>query len=390
MCAIKLGEKGVKALVLEGQDRPARKLLMTGGGRCNITNAVVQENDFGTQCPRIIRHVLQTFPSKEAVFFFEHRGIDLVLEEDGKYFTADGRASQVVDALLSAAEAVGTRILCGHRVDGVRFVDGLFIVKVLGKEFKAKNIVVTTGGLSYPETGSTGMGFAIAKEFGHKIMPPIPALVSLGTDDKAYSMLAGLTLSVGLSLWSGGKKISASEGSFLFTHTGFSGPVVMDMSRDWQKAPADKRLLVDFAPVFPAGEVELRLMDDTSRLGAMARLGEIIPKRLAGFLVARARVDVEHPANLLKRGERKYLVSLIKEHPLSISGTAGFHKAEVTSGGVDFNELKGAALESKFQPGLFFAGEVLDVDGRVGGFNLQWAWASGAASAQGILRGGTC
>ena len=390
MCAIKLGEKGVKALVLEGQDYPGRKLLMTGGGRCNITNAVVKENDYGTHCPRIVRHVLQTFPSKEAVFFFTHRGVELVLEEDGKYFTADGRASQVVDALVNGAEGVGAKIFCKHRVDGVRFSDGRFVLKVLGQEFQAKNIVVTTGGLSYPETGSNGAGFAMAKGFGHKIMTPIPALVPLLTDDKTYGMLSGLTLPVGLSLWSGGKKISAREGSFLFTHVGFSGPVVMDISRDWQKALDDRRLLVDFAPVIPLGEIEARLMDDASRLGVVARLGEMIPKRLAGFLAARAGVDLDNPIHPLTRDGRKRLVSLIKEHPLPVSGTAGFHKAEVTSGGVDLNELKGAMLESKLQPGLFFAGEVLDVDGRVGGFNLQWVWASGVAAAQGILRRGIC
>ncbi|MBF0123000.1 MAG: NAD(P)/FAD-dependent oxidoreductase [Candidatus Omnitrophica bacterium] len=386
MCAIKLGEKGVKALVLEGQGRPARKLLMTGGGRCNITNAVVKENDYGTQCHRIVRHVLRTFSPKDVVFFFEHRGIDLVLEEDGKYFTADGRASKVVDVLVNVAEAVGAKILCGHRVESVSFFDGCFILKAAGQEFRARNIVVTTGGLSYPETGSNGAGFAIAKGFGHKIITTIPALVPLLTDDKTYSTLSGLTLSAGLSLWSSGRKMSVYEGSFLFTHVGFSGPVVMDMSRDFQKAPADKRLAADFAPVIPEGEIEARLMDHTSRLGVIARLGEMIPKRLAGFLALRAKVDTEGPANLLKRGERQYLLSLIKEHPLPISGTAGFHKAEATSGGVDLNELQGASLESKLQPGLFFAGEVLDVDGRVGGFNLQWAWASGVAAAQGILR----
>lgn len=386
MCAVRLGERGVRTIVLEGQDRPARKLLVTGGGRCNITNAVVRDSDYATGCPRILRHVLKTFPSEKAVSFFAGKGVKLAAEEDGKYFVASGRAGDVAGMLVTAVEEVGGRILCRQRVDRVRFCEGLFVVETSGAAFQVRNVVVTTGGLSYPTTGSDGAGFEIAKNFGHTILPTLPALVPFLTNDRAYAALAGLTIPAAVSVWSGEKKISGREGSFLFTHTGFSGPVILDISRDWQGASGNRRLMVDFAPGVPADTLEARLADDDSRAVLITRLGEIIPRRLANFLVARAGIDPGISVHSFRRAERRRLGAMVKEHQIPVSGTAGFGKAEVTSGGVDLNELQGASLESKLQPGLFFAGEVLDVDGRVGGFNLQWAWASGVSAADGLVR----
>ncbi|NLE64585.1 MAG: aminoacetone oxidase family FAD-binding enzyme [Elusimicrobia bacterium] len=386
IAAAELGGKDRRVLVLEGQKRPARKLLITGGGRCNLTNASVGAEDYTTRDPRTLRHVLQVFPPQKAVSFFERAGVALVCEEDGKYFTADGRAGQIVDALMNAAVGAGARVLCEAPVLDISFQAGIFHVRAGAGVFSARAVLVGTGGLSYPSTGSTGAGFEIARRFGHTLVAPAPGLVPLLTRDKAYAMLAGLTLSVRLSLWSGGKKTGERSGSFLFTHEGFSGPVALEMGGDWERASRDRKVTADLVPAIPSDEIERVLMDDASRAGIFARLSGVIPRRLAGFLVEQARINVEGPANLLRREDRKRVLGLLKEQDLSVRATAGFDKAEITTGGVDLRELHGATLESRKQSGLFFAGEVLDVAGRVGGFNLQWAWASGVAAAQGILR----
>jgi predicted Rossmann fold flavoprotein len=386
MCAARL--EGRSVLVLDGKERPARKLLITGGGRCNLTNSRVTEKDFATHCPRVLRHVLRVFPSKEVAAYFEGRGIAFTIDEAGQYFTADGRAGLVVDALITGAREAGAEVRCGARVAGIAFEEGLFRVWGEGFTVMGRNVVVATGGLSYPATGSDGAGFVIARQFGHTLIATAPALTPFLTDNAVYQTLAGLTLPVRLTLWDHGRKEREQEGAFLFTHTGFSGPLALDMSRHWLAASEKKRLVADFAPSFTEEKFEALLMDDAQMSGAGLRLTALFPKRLAAFLMERAGVDNSKPAQALKREERKRLVAAVKAHELPVTGTMGYDKAEATSGGVDLNEMNGAALESRFQPGLFFAGEVLDVDGRVGGFNLQWAWASAAAVAQAIIKKG--
>lgn len=388
MCALRLGEAGIRALVLEGQSRPARKLVITGGGRCNLTNVLACPNDYGTSSPRILKHVLKTVSPKDVMAFFRQQGISLVEEEGGKIFTADGRASRVAAELERAALSAGARILCGQKVEEAFFREDVFCIKAAGRKFRARRLVIATGGLSYPSTGSTGDGFRFAKAFGHKIRPTLPALAPLVTPDKSYASLAGISLPVRLVLFSGGKKTATSEGGFLFTHQGFSGPAVLDISRDWQKGGPQKRLLADFLPQISVDELEKRLMEKGARSGMVSLLGECLPKRLAVFIAGKAGIDPHQPAGLLRRDDRRRFLGQLKEHLLAVSVTAGFSRAEVTCGGVDMGELKGASLESRLQSGLFFAGEVLDVDGRVGGYNLQWAWASAAAVAQGVLRSG--
>jgi predicted Rossmann fold flavoprotein len=380
MAAQEAGRQGLRVVVLEGQSSPGAKILLSGGGRCNVTNAVVSEKDFNSGCPRTVRHVLEHFSPEEAVRFFEARSVALQLEEDGKYFSSAGDANVVLRALLKAADSSGARIAYQRRVQNVGYQDGLFHVAGNGFAMQGCSLLVATGGLSYPATGSDGFGHVLAKQFGHRINPVFPALTPLKTNDALWKSLAGIAVPVRLTLWAGGRKVVEKQGSLLFTHEGFSGPVVLDMSRHWGafQMEKDAGILVDFLPQSPQLHFRRRHLKNV--------FAEALPQRLVEALLKITEINGTKQYFDLRANQREALDKILRACPLPISGVMGWGKAEVTAGGVDLEELKGASLESKLQPGLFFAGEVLDVDGRVGGFNLHWAWASGIAAASGVLR----
>jgi hypothetical protein len=380
MAAQAAGRAGLSVLILEGQAAAGAKILLSGGGRCNATNAVVTDKDFNSGCPRTLKHVLEHFPPDKAVRFFEERGAVLKLEEDGKYFSSAGDAGVVLRALLRAAEDAGARIEYQRRVQNVRCQDSLFHVAGNGFALEARSLLIATGGLSYPATGSDGFGHALAKQFGHKIVPLFPALTSFKTNDALWRSLSGMAVPVRLTLWAGGRKVIEKQGPLLFTHEGFSGPVVLDMSRHWGVVQMEKDagITVDFLPQDPELHFKRRHLKNA--------FAEVLPQRLVDVLLRKTQINGVKQYFNLRSAQRDVLEKILRSCPLPISGVMGWGKAEATSGGVDLNELKGASLESKLQPGLFFAGEVLDVDGRVGGFNLHWAWASGIAAASGVLK----
>lgn len=380
MAAQEAARFGLSVLVLEGKPSAGGKILLSGGGRCNATNAVVTEKDFNSGCPRTVRHVLEHFPPDKAVRFFEERGAPLKLEEDGKYFSSAGDAGVILRALLRAAEDAGAWIEYQRRVESVRCHDGLF--RVAGNRFasEGRSLLIATGGLSYPATGSDGFGHALAKQFGHRIVPLIPALTSFKTNDALWRSLSGMAVPVRLTLWAGGRKVIEKEGPLLFTHEGFSGPVVLDMSRHWGVAQMEKDvgITIDFLPQGPELHFKRRHLKNA--------FAEVLPQRLVEVLLKKTQINGTKQYFNMRAAQRDMLDKILRSCPLPVSGVMGWGKAEVTAGGVDLNELKGASLESKPQSGLFFTGEVLDVDGRVGGFNLHWAWASGVAAASGVLK----
>jgi predicted Rossmann fold flavoprotein len=380
MSAQEAGRQGLRVLVLDGQSSPGAKILLSGGGRCNVTNREVTEKDFNSGCPRTVRHVLEHFSPDEAVRFFEERGALLKLEEDGKYGASAGDASMVLRALLRAADGSGARIEYQRRVQSVRYENGMFLVAGNGFALEGRALLVATGGLSCPSTGSDGFGHALAKQFGHRIVPLFPALTALKTNDVLWKSLAGIAVPARLALWANGRKVIEKQGSLLFTHEGFSGPVVLDMSRHWGAVQKEKdaAIVVDFLPQGSELHYKRRHLKNA--------LGEALPLRLVEVLLRKAEINGAKQYFDLRAAQRDILEKILRSCSLSISGVMGWGQAEATAGGVDLKELKGASLESKLQPGLFFAGEVLDVDGRVGGFNLHWAWASGMAAASGVLK----
>ena len=359
------------------------KILVAGGGRCNVTHHRVDERDYAGSTPAAIRKVLRRFDVAEVVEFFAKAGVELKREETGKLFPVSDSARSVLAALLREAADVGVELVHPARVEAIEppgaSPRGGFRVTTTAGAVEARRLVLATGGRSLPKSGSDGSGFALAASLGHTLTEPIlPALVPLVLADGHFiRSLSGLTVPTRLTLTSAtGKRLATSEGSTLCTHQGLSGPAVLDISRHYllaRHADAGMRLVINWLPQLAADELDVSLRDARSR-GAVAVLRPYLPERLARQLCEEAGCP---SAGDIPKESRRRLVRLICEMPLPVVGDRGFSTAEATAGGVPLSEVRLETMESRLCPGLHFAGEVLDVDGRIGGFNFQWAWASG-------------
>ena len=390
MAAIPCAEGKLSTLVLDGSETIGAKLLISGGGRCNVTNRKVSEKDYQTGQPRTVRNVLRAFPPERTLSFFKDLGVELVLEEGTKYFPKEQSAKAVLQALLQASRRSGVVIEQRKKVKTISKERGIFRVAGAGFEYLAKKLVIATGGLSYPGTGSDGSGFLLAKSLGHTIVPTTPALTPLITDDPGWKNLAGITLPVGFSIMVDGKKSACSQGAMLFTHVGFSGPAVLDISGPWLRCDAkQKKLVVNFLPACR----EVDVVAEFARWVVVhpdrswkRTLAQYFPERLVEVLLGKGGIDPKKRLDQISKKERELFLRLLFQLPVKVTGAQGYEKAEATAGGVDLREVDQKTLESNLCPGLFFAGEVLDVDGRIGGFNFQWAWASGTVVGRAILR----
>lgn len=388
MAAITCAREGVRVLLLDAKETIGAKILISGGGRCNISSLKAEEKDYRTGAPRTVRNILRAFPSNRTLDFFKELGVDMVLEEKTKYFPKAQSAKFVLQALVRAAEDAGVVVAKGKRVRTVSFRDGRFQITGSDFTYAAQAVVIATGGLSYPETGSDGSGYALASSFGHSIVPTAPALAPLMTNDSDWTGLAGITLPVKLSIVTNGKSVAQSHGPLLLTHTGFSGPAVLDISGSWMRCEEeDKKLIGDFLP--DLGEAALLASLEKNAAEHSSRtwkrvLALYLPERLAEVLLKKSGIDPKARFDQIPKKEKNAFFRSLFHWPLPVAGAFGYEKAEVTSGGVDLNEVDAKTLESKRCPGLFFAGEILDVDGRIGGFNFQWAWASGAVAGRSI------
>lgn len=390
MTAITAKRAGVpNVLLLDSKEKIGAKILMSGGTRCNLTNENVTEKDFNTEQKNILKSVLQFFPSSKAINFFQELGIQVVKEDGGKFFPDTHSGRTVLDALQKEVERLGIDLESPRKVTKLEWNEDLFKISGEGFEFKSKNVVLTTGGLSYPTSGSDGSGYAFASSFGHTLIETIPALTPLLSQDRDLQELSGLTLDAHLILWVQNKKAEEYTGSFLFTHSGYSGPVVLNISRHWIRAKKEPgtRITASFIPQIKEEVFQPRLMDQIQRKPnrpVKGFLTEFIAGRLAETLMKKAGIPDDTLFNELKRENRERLLTLLFRCDLGVTGAAGYQKAEVTAGGVPLSEVQRRTLESKLRPGLFFAGEILDVDGRIGGFNFQWAWSSGMVAGTGI------
>ncbi len=382
MTAIKAQQGGAKVLLLEGSPKVGAKILMSGGTRCNVTNKSISEKDYNSTQLMTVRNILRAFDNKQAIAFFNGIGVELVLEETGKYFPVTNSGKTVLDALL---KAVGPSIKTNCKVNRVSGRDGLFDVAGSGFVFQARNVVLATGGLSYPTTGSDGVGYRLAAGFGHQLIKTDAALTPLTTEDKDYRALAGITLPVCLTMRINGKKAVSFADSFLFAHFGFSGPAALDISRHWVRAEGRRELTASFLPQFDEAAFERILLGNPNKQ-VKSILVNYLPLRLVEVLLKKAGVSTDLLLNKLSKDKRQVLLALLLRNPLAINGVVGYSKAEVTAGGIDFAQINSKTLESKLQPGLFFTGEILDVDGRIGGFNFQWAWASGQVVGSEIIK----
>ncbi|MBI3313484.1 MAG: NAD(P)/FAD-dependent oxidoreductase [Candidatus Omnitrophica bacterium] len=389
MAAIQCRRAGLKVLLLDSKEKIGAKILMSGGTRCNVTNRRVTENDFETENSRVLRHILNAFPADKAVEFFENLGVKLVLEEGGKYFPSTHSGRTILEALMREIKNTGVNLECPRKVKNIQFKGDHFLI--FGDEFsyRSKNVILATGGLSYPATGSDGGGYRIAESFTHSLIETTPALTPLETDDPDWKTLSGLSLPVRLSFSENGKKTAAYEGDFLFTHFGFSGPVALNVSRHWIRRRGEAKLIANFLPSKKEPELREELIKWTQKernRTVKKFLSAKLPLRFVEVFLKKTGLPESLVLNQLKREERQRLITTLFHFPLKVTGVVGYQKAEATAGGVDLNQVDSTTLESKLQPGLFFAGEILDVDGRIGGFNFQWAWSSGVVAARGVIK----
>lgn len=389
MTAIQAQRLGLKILLLDSREKIGAKILMSGGTRCNVTNQNVSEKDFASSEPRLVRNILRAFPSAKTLAFFSELGVELLPEAGGKFFPATHSSHTVLNALVDEISRNSIPLLSGKEVTEVFFENNIFLARGPGFEYRAKTAVFCTGGLSYPSTGSDGKGYSLARAFGHHPIRTSPALTPLMSDDRLWKTLTGLSLPCRVSLLTNGKEEAAYTGDFLFTHFGFSGPTALNISRHWERA-ADKKasvIQVNFLPQENEHSLRERFLAQARQFPnrAVKRVfSGVLPERMTVAILEKTGIAPDQPLNHIRAEERKSLIENIVRYVLPVKGVYGYQKAEVTAGGIDLKEIDYRSMESKLRPGLFLAGEILDADGRIGGFNFQWAWATGFLAAQGV------
>jgi predicted Rossmann fold flavoprotein len=405
--AIRAAECGAQVLLVEKNRKPGVKILISGGTRCNLTNArglrslrMVSGPVDPAYDPRLAqgaRSIQQAFGAggaflgpalrslsvDQTVSLFEAEGLPTKVEANGKVFPASDRAVDVLDALLRRFDRSGAALRCNAPVGQVEPRESGFRVSLPDGAIQARRVIVAVGGQSYPGCGTTGDGYSIARRFGHTIVEPRPALVPLRVDAEWVPTLKGLTIPdvVATIHDAAGSKLLQRREALLFAHFGLTGPAILDVSRAVARYAGEGRpeLAVDFAPELQAEALE-RELQQSARIGRRAVVGLLpvcIPRRLAEALIAEANIPVDRMGPELARDERRRILGVVKGLRLPVAGTLGFGKAEVTSGGVSLHEVDPHTLESRKQPGLFFAGEVLDLDGLIGGYNFQSAFSTG-------------
>jgi predicted Rossmann fold flavoprotein len=380
-----------RIIVLDGARSLGAKILVAGGGRCNVTHHHVDETAFAGSSRNAIRKVLRRFDVPRTIEFFRELGVELKREETGKLFPITDKARTVLNALLDAAREAGVEIQYPRRVQAIERVNPSHF-RVAGEwgTLVAPGIIIATGGRSLPKTGSDGHGYAMARALGHSITPRVfPALVPLTLPaDHFLCALSGIALPATLEVRSGeGKRIISFTNSTLLTHFGLSGPCVLDISRYYIDARLDDpraMLLANWLPGESLDSVDAMLLG-LGKVSPGRRLADLVPERLARALCVQAGVDPSAPGHAMRRDQRRGLARLVAAMELPVTGDRGFVHAEVTAGGVPLSEIHLETMESRLCPGLHLCGEICDVDGRIGGFNFQWAWASGyvAGSAAG-------
>jgi predicted Rossmann fold flavoprotein len=371
-----------RIVVLDGAAEPGAKILASGGGRCNLTNRSVGPADYSGSSGNAIGKVLRRFDVPSTLDFFEEIGVAVEEEDGGKLFPVSGRSRTVRDALFAEARGVGASIEHPWRVESVASVDDGFRIAGPGDDRRTRRLVIATGGQSLPSTGSDGHGFALARSLGLPVTDRLfPALVPLTLPADHFVLgLSGITTRATLTLRSGvGKRLASFTDSTLCTHFGLSGPCALNISRhvlDALREEPDVGLFIDWLPEMTADDLDLGLRDLRKRT-VIAGLRDILPERLAQALCSEACAPAERRGDALTRVERAALVDAVKGTPLPVTGHRGFDRAEVTAGGIPLRAIDLKTMESRDRPGLHVCGEICDVDGRIGGFNFQWAWSSG-------------
>ena len=388
--AIAARRRGAAVTVLERMDRVGKKILATGNGRCNLSNLDLSINHYHGQNPKFAFGALGRFDFSRTMEFFEELGIAWKAEDGGKIFPVSNQASSVLDVMRYELERTGVEVICEAEVKGISKNGGEFILHLGdGSRFKADRVVLTTGGKAAPNLGSNGSGYVLAQKMGHKVLEPFPALVQLRLASDFLKQLSGIKFDFRAEVLVEEKPVTCAGGEILFTDYGISGPPILTLSRtvgeSLQKgAKVQLKLSIidymtrDELEAFLVSRLELQAHKDL----AFSFVG-FINKRLVPVLLKEAGLrDSNKQAGKVTTGERDAILNILQDWRFEVTGTNSWVQAQVTAGGVDVKDVNNKTMESRLVQGLYLAGELLDIDGDCGGYNLQWAWSSGFVAGE--------
>lgn len=399
MAAISSARKGAAVTLLEKMPQIGRKLMITGKGRCNITNACAMQ-DMIPMIPgngKFLFGAFHKFTNRDIITLLEENGLSVKVERGGRVFPQSDKALDVVKTFEKILQKESITLQLHTRVTALHSKNGMLTGVECADEklYPADAVILTTGGASYPGTGSTGDGYTLAQRLGHTIIPLRPALVQLESDDEEIRALQGLSLkNIRGTLWEGEKILGQEFGEMLFTHFGVSGPIILTLSRKaadrWQKSPqALLDLSIDLKPALSEEQLDQRIQRDFqkySRKQLKTGLQDLLPRSMIAVVIDRSCLKEDQVVNQITRVERKRLVQTLKRFMVPLTGTRPLAEAIVTAGGVNTKEINPTTFASKLVPNLYFAGEVMDVDGYTGGYNLQAAWSTGYVAGYNAAR----
>lgn len=386
--ALSLNNKNV--LLIEKNNSPGKKLLISGAGQCNYTNNIsISEflKRYGYK-GRFLKTALYNFTNNDAMDFFKEKGLNSLIREDNKVFPETLNAFDILNILVKSCKEKGVEIIYGEEVEKVSYDDdkSIFLIKTPKSSYAGSNLIIAAGGKSYPNTGSSGDGYTFADNLGHTIVKPTEALTPVYIENYNFKELSGISFeNVFVSLWRNNKKINEFKGDFLFTHVNISGPVILNNSRYFENGDILKINFTSYENAEEFKEYFDDLIINSTKLNVKTVLKQLLlPRRFIEKIMELSNVEDNNTCSQLERSKRKNLVELISNHPFKIDRLGSFNVAMVTKGGVALNEINQKTMESKIRSNLYFAGEVMDYDGDTGGFNIQAAFSTGKLAADSI------
>jgi len=379
-----------RVVLVDGAKKIGAKILVAGGGRCNVTHEKVLPKDYAGGSRNTIKKVLKAWSASDTIEFFAELGVELKEEDTGKMFPVTDSSKTILNALLNECRRLGVEIVFPWRVKSIDWNDTEFILRSNEDEIITQRVVIATGGLALPKTGSDGAGYGFVKSLGHRVTERVlPALVPIITSSESgwITELSGIAARVSIEVHSGsGKKLVSFTNDLLCTHFGLSGPAALDVSRWYFDAELDDpkaKLVINWLGSGSFDEVDAQLLE-VGKQSIGVYLRGLIPDRLGKMLCKRCSIDPATPGHGVTREQRRALVHLLVACEVVVAGNRGFTFAEVTAGGVPLDEIQVSTMQSRVCDGLWIVGEILDVDGRIGGFNFQWAWANGHIAGRSI------
>ncbi|MDF1808580.1 MAG: NAD(P)/FAD-dependent oxidoreductase [Phycisphaerales bacterium] len=394
-CARQCATDGVQSriVLVDGAKKIGAKILVAGGGRCNVTHDRVLPKDYAGTSRNTIKNALKAFSEKDTVEFFSGLGVDLKREDTGKLFPVTNSAKTVLNSLLNECDRLGIQLLHPWRVKSIEpTINGFRVVStdISKNPLDTRFVVIATGGMALPRTGSDGAGYSFVKKLGHRVTERIePSLVPMitGESSRWITELSGISALVSIEVHSGtGKRLVRFTNQVLCTHFGLSGPAALDVSRWYFESKFDDpntKLVINWLNDQKFDNLDVQLQE-IGKQSVSGFLRTLIPDRLGKMLCLRCDIDPASPGHSIKREQRRALAHMLVDCEVEISGNRGFTFAEVTAGGVPLDEIQISTMQSRACDGLWLVGEVLDVDGRIGGFNFQWAWSNGFIAGKSI------